>query len=171
MSDSEADNQSLKLDYESADEACLCSEDEEEHESPCFLCMNGDDRHGPIAELNRMHSQLVQSVSSRSVYKILHEHYHKNVYLALKGQGMKATEISEEEMREHYKSHRVDINQMLIDDISFINIMQKKLRHNGIFVENERKRKRVNAANSKLWTQLCRQKLDTIKYLSSREKK
>lgn len=156
-------------------ETCECSEDEEDNNNEtctCFLCLNGDDKHGPVAELNAMHQRLSGNVSNKSIYDILHDHYTQNVENPLKQQNIKVASLSKIDIAHHYKYHRTDIKQMLCDDIRFMNIMQKKLREHGIFSENKTtKRKRINNVETKLWTSLCRQKLDIIKYLHTIKRK
>ena len=130
----------LPIMEEEVEECCLCSEDEDEENnienpSTCYLCLNGDDRFGPVNELNAMHKKLSGKICNSSIYDILHEHYVKNIVEPLKQQNMKVVELSKRDIYNHYKHHRCSIRDMLLDDIQFMNILQNKLRQNGIFIK------------------------------------
>ena len=137
----------------------------EEDYHDCPLCqLNSSD---PIlSKMNSMEESMTGQVSAQEIYRTLYGFYcHQKT--ELERQGMQCPEITEEQIAKHYEKHKINLKNIIANEIFLANEMQVHFRACQIATRDSNGRKTLDSKSVDQWIRLSKHKLDLVKYYNS----
>jgi hypothetical protein len=137
----------------------------EHEEYDCPLCqLNSSD---PIlSKMNAMEESMTGKVSGQEIYRTLFEFY-KHQKLELERQQMTCPEISQHQISVHYQKHKINLKNIVANEIFLANEMQVHFRACQIATRDSSGRKTLNSKSVDQWIRLSKHKLDLVKHYHS----
>lgn len=137
----------------------------EEEEHDCPLCqLNSTD---PIlSKMNSMEESMTGKVSAQEIYRTLYAFYchQKN---ELERQNMACPDISLDQIARHYEKHKINLKNIVANEIFLANEMQVHFRACQIATRDSSGRKTLDSKSVDQWIRLSKHKLDLVKYYNS----
>lgn len=145
----------------------FCPVVEEQH-FDCPLCqLNSTD---PIIQkMNAMEESMSGKVCASEIYKLIHDFYILQKQ-ELERQHMPCPTITLEDIKEHYEKHRVNLKNIVANEIFLANEMQCHFTSSQIATRNASGQKTLHSKSVDQWIRLSKHKLDLVKYYHSLSK-
>ena len=135
----------------------------------CPLCkLNSTDPI--IMKMNTMEESLSGKISSDEIYKTLYQFY-KHQKQELERQNLSCPTITEEDIKIHYEKHKVNLKNIVANEIFLANEMQRQFAATQIATIDMNGRKTLNSKMVDQWIRISKHKLDLVKYYQSLSKR
>ncbi len=153
------------MDEEETDEFCAVMD---EQHTECPLCqLNSTD---PIIQkMNAMEESMSGKVCANEIYKLLYDFYTMQKR-DLERQNITCPTITLDQIREHYEKHRVNLKNIVANEIFLANEMQGHFASSQIATRNASGQKTLHSKSVDQWIRLSKHKLDLVKYYQSLSK-
>lgn len=151
------------MDEENEEPCNVLDTEEDEHECP--ICTHSSSERGVISKMNELEERLTGHISPEEIYRILHQLWTHEIVVPLQRQGVTFPELTIDDIRKHYTSHRMNMRQVVSKEILFVSEMQRQLKRNQIAVRNRvTGQKKLVMKGISEWQKLSKHKLELIKY-------
>ena len=87
-------------------------------------------------KMNELEEKLTGHISPEEIYRIQHQLWTHEIVLPLQRQQMPFPELTVEDIRRHYTSHKMNMKNLVSKEILFVSEMQRQLKRNQIAVRN-----------------------------------
>lgn len=136
--------------------------------SDCPLCqLNSTD---PIIQkMNNMEESLSGKICASEIYKLIHDFYVLQKQ-ELERQQMPCPEISLNQIARHYEKHKVNLKNIVANEIFLANEMQCHFEASQIATRDASGQKTLHSKSVDQWIRLSKHKLDLVKYYQSLSK-
>lgn len=135
----------------------------------CPLCkLNSTDPI--IMKMNTMEESLSGKISSDEIYKTLYQFY-KHQKQELERQNLSCPTITEHDIKMHYENHKVNLKNIVANEIFLANEMQRQFASSQIATMDANGRKTLNSKMVDQWIRISKHKLDLVKYYQSLSKR
>lgn len=152
-------------DDEGEDEVCDMLTTDDADNDECPLCKYSQQDASVIDRMNQLEKTMTGTTNSEEIYRTLAGLYEVQVRQPLLNQGLDAPKISVEQIRRHYTLHKLNIQDIVSQEILAINNMQIHFRKNQVATMNSKTgRKKIDPKSMSDWIKLSKHKLELIKY-------
>ena len=150
---------------EDNEEPCHVIDNTEDEEAVCPICTHSSSERGVIAKMNDLEAKLTGTISPEEIYRIMFQLWEHEVRVPLERQGMACPSLTVNDIRTHYRNHKLNMKNIVSREILFVNELQRQLKGNQIAVKNKiTGEKRLVLKGITEWQKLSKHKLDLIKY-------
>ena len=152
---------------EDNEEPCPVVDEVEDHHQ-CPICTHNHNERGVISKMKELEQRLTGTISSEEIYRIMLQLWDHEVKVPLERQGMAVPELTIDDIRTHYTSHKMNMKNIVSKEILFVNEMQRQLKTRQIAVRNRvTGEKRLVLKGISEWQRLSKHKLELIKYYNN----
>jgi hypothetical protein len=149
-----------------SDEVCHVVDFEEVN---CPLCkLNSKD--AIIMKMNTMEESLTGKIAPAEIYKTLFGFY-QHQKQELERQCIPCPVLSEDDIIRHYEKHKVNLKNIVANEIFLANEMQKHFAAEQMATRDINGKKTLHSKSVDQWIRISRHKLDLVKYYQSLSKK
>ena len=153
---------------EDNEEPCAVIEECDEDHGHCPICSHNASERGVIAKMNDLEQRLTGTISPEEIYRIMFQMWEHEVRVPLERQGLGCPELTVDDIRKHYTSHKMNMKNIVSKEILFVNEMQRQLKSKQIAVRNKvTGEKRLVLKGISEWQKLSKHKLELIKYYNN----
>lgn len=153
---------------EDNEEPCAVVDEADEDHGHCPICSHNASERGVISKMNDLEARLTGTISPEEIYRIMFQMWEHEVRVPLERQGLSCPELTVEDIRRHYTSHKMNMKNIVSKEILFCNTLQQQLKGNQIAVRNKvTGEKRLVLKGITEWQKLSKHKLDLIKYYNN----
>lgn len=141
----------------------------ENHHVDCPLCkLNSTD---PIVmKMNAMEESLSGKIAPSEIYHTLYAFY-KHQKQELERQHLHCPTITIEEIKVHYEQHKVNLKNIVANEIFMCNEMGRQIAASQIAMRDVNGTKTIQSKMCDQWIRISKHKLDLVKYYQSLSKK
>lgn len=131
----------------------------------CPLCkLNSTD---PIIQkMNNMEESFSGKICASEIYKLIHDFYLIQKQ-ELERQNIPCPEISLDQIATHYEKHKVNLKNIVANEIFLANEMQSHFEASQIATRDASGQKTLHSKSVDQWIRLSKHKLDLVKYYHS----
>lgn len=145
-----------------------CPVIEEEEEQACPICSHSSSERGVISKMNELEEKLTGHISPEEIYRIQHQLWTHEIVLPLQRQQMPFPDLTIDDIRRHYTSHKMNVKNLVSREILFVSEVQRQLKRNQIAVRNKvTGEKKLVLKGVSEWQKLSKHKLELIKYYNN----
>ena len=141
---------------------------QEEQNYTCSLCQLSS-TDPIIQKMNAMEASMSGNINSSEIYKSIHDFYILQKQ-ELETQCMPCPTITLEEIKVHYEKHKVNLKNIIANEIFLANEMQSHFASSQIATRNASGQKTLHSKSVDQWIRLSKHKLDLVKYYQSLSK-
>ena len=109
-----------------------CDVEDVKKEHNCPICSHNSDEASVIQKMNEIERDLTGRVSCEEIYNIQHQLYEHQIRQPLLRQKIDCPEITLDHIRNHYQHHKLNLRQIISNEILLVNTMQVHFRKSQI---------------------------------------